>query len=245
MARRPAGWRWTPSGDVAALGAGPCEQPRRLWAAGSAGVKSREQRAWSMERGAWGMGRGRQAWGLGLGAWSVEHGATGMELGAWSMERGAWGMGRGDRTAEDRGRKTEDRKAWGIGTARGSWKLADRSSKLGREARRLRLGVCADMFRRAAETDQPAAGASHAGSPQRGGGRSAQGKRSAALAKPCAGSHSLSPNGERVRVRGEQRGAWFRRAAETDRPGAGAPHRGPPQRGGGIPAQGKRSAALG
>jgi len=41
--------------------------------------------------------------------------------------------------------------------------------------------VCADMFRRAAETDQPAAGASHAGSPQRGGGRSAQGKRSAAL----------------------------------------------------------------
>ena len=41
------------------------------------------------------------------------------------------------------------------------------------------------------------------------------------------------------------RGERFRRAAETDRPAAGAPHRRPPQRGGGIPAQGKRRAALG
>jgi|GEM_PF-5968109 len=52
-------------------------------------------------------------------------------------------------------------------------------------------------------------------------------------------------NGERVRVRGEQRRAWFRRVAETDRPAAGATHRRPPQRGGGISAQDKRSAALG
>ena len=40
-------------------------------------------------------------------------------------------------------------------------------------------------------------------------------------------------------------GKWFRPAAETDRPAAGAPRAAPPQWGGGTSAQGKRSAAQG